>query len=172
MTVTASSTWSTQVNPISGDAAYDLLLATGHSVFLGVPCSLLEPLHRAIRMDSERVRYLAATREDLALGVASGLALGGERPAVLMQNSGLYGSIGALLSLPKLYRLGMTLIVSWRGYGLDKPEHVETGARMQDLLDLIDLPTGLLVGDKATVHQITSQDTPSILLVRPGDLGV
>jgi sulfopyruvate decarboxylase subunit alpha len=156
---------------MSGDAAYDLLLATGHDVFLGVPCSLLEPLHRAIRMDSDHVRYLAATREDLALGVASGLALADRRPAVLMQNSGLYSSIGVLLSLPKLYRLGMTLIVSWRGYGPDKPEHVETGARMQDLLRLLDLPTGLLAAGEPAVRRLISRDTPVILLVRPGDLG-
>ena len=52
-----------------------------------------------------RGRYLGETREDAALGVAAGAYLGGRRPVVIMQNSGLGVSLNALGSLHILYEM-------------------------------------------------------------------
>jgi phosphonopyruvate decarboxylase len=53
----------------------------------------------------------------------SGAYLGGKRPLVVMQNSGLGVSLNALGSLHILYELPVLLLVTWRGYqGKDAPE--------------------------------------------------
>jgi sulfopyruvate decarboxylase alpha subunit len=49
------------------------------------------------------------------VGIAAGAALGGKRPALLIQNSGLGNAINALLSLTRLYGLPLPLIISQRG---------------------------------------------------------
>src|SRR5215472_12152565 len=91
------------------------LQTLGYDFFCGVPCSLLAAL--VTSMERSGTGYYPASREDLALGLAAGAALAGHHPAVLMQNSGLGLSINALLSLHKLYKLAVLLIISWRGEG-------------------------------------------------------
>ena len=66
------------------------------------PCSLVGPVIAELE---RRGRYLGETREDAALGVAAGAYLGGRRPVVIMQNSGLGVSLNALGSLHILYEL-------------------------------------------------------------------
>jgi phosphonopyruvate decarboxylase len=69
----------------------------GFDFFTGVPCSLIEDLIAVL--ETGRAPYVAAVREDSAVGVAAGAWLGGRRPVVLMQNTGLGTSLNALASL-------------------------------------------------------------------------
>lgn len=116
----------------------------GYDFFCGVPCSLLKGVIR--RFDTEpRWGYVSATREDSALGMAGGAWLGGRRPVVLMQNSGLGVSLNALASLHLLYGLPTLLVVSWRGEGgKDAPEHLLMGAIMDPYFRMLDLPWRVL----------------------------
>lgn len=52
-----------------------------------------------------RLPYVAAVKEDVAIGLVAGAWLAGKTPAVLMQNSGLSTSLNALASLSLLYEL-------------------------------------------------------------------
>lgn len=52
-----------------------------------------------------RLPYVAAVKEDVAIGLGAGAWLAGKTPAVLMQNSGLGTSLNALASLSLLYEL-------------------------------------------------------------------
>jgi len=61
------------------------------------------------------VRLVLATREEEAFGIAAGLFLGGRRPAVMLQSSGLGNSINALTTLIVPYRIPMLIVVSMRG---------------------------------------------------------
>jgi len=61
------------------------------------------------------LRYIPVTREEEAVGIASGCAVAGKKPLILMQNSGLGNSINALLSLTYLYKLPLFLLMSHRG---------------------------------------------------------
>ena len=56
-----------------------------------------------------------APRENHAVAAAFGAALGGRRPCVLMQNSGLGLCLDALLGLFRLHGQGLILVVSNRG---------------------------------------------------------
>jgi sulfopyruvate decarboxylase subunit alpha len=61
------------------------------------------------------VRAILATREEEAFGIAAGLYLGGARPAVLLQSSGLGNSLNAITSLLLPYQVPVVAIVSMRG---------------------------------------------------------
>ena len=120
------------------DRFVDRLLGAGFDFFTGVPCSLVGPVIAEL---TRRGVYLGEGREDAALGVAAGAYLGGRRPAVIMQNSGLGVSLNALASLHLLYHIPCLLLVTWRGFeGRDAPEHLIMGERMGRLLDLFEIP--------------------------------
>jgi phosphonopyruvate decarboxylase len=112
--------------------------------FTGVPCSLVEDVI-AVLEQSSRAPYVAAVREDVAVGMAAGAWFAGRRPCVLMQNSGLGTSLNALASLSLMYGLPALLVVTWRGHeGKDAPEHILTGAITPNLLELLGIPYRVL----------------------------
>jgi sulfopyruvate decarboxylase subunit alpha len=116
----------------------------GFDFFCGVPCSLLKGLVSHLDQDRD-AHYISATREDSALGMAAGAFLGGKRPMVLLQNSGLGVSVNALASLHTMYELPALMAISWRGEGgNDAPEHILMGQIMLPILDLLGVPHRVL----------------------------
>jgi sulfopyruvate decarboxylase alpha subunit len=61
------------------------------------------------------VKTMIATREEEAFGIAAGLYLGGARPTVMLQSSGLGNSLNALTSLLLPYQIPALIVVSMRG---------------------------------------------------------
>jgi len=61
------------------------------------------------------VRLILATREEEAFGVAAGLYLGGHRPTVMLQSSGLGNSLNAITSLLLPYQIPVLAVISMRG---------------------------------------------------------
>ena len=113
-------------------------------------------------------------REDVALGLAAGAWLGGRRPVVVMQNSGLGTSLNALASLSLMYGLPALLIVTWRGFdGKDAPEHLLMGEISPKLLDLLGIPYRVLRPESADElltwarREMDARETPVALLVPP-----
>ena len=130
------------------------LKGAGFDFFCGVPCSLLKGLVSLLDHD-ESAHYISATREDSALGMAAGAYLGGKRPMVLMQNSGLGVSVNALASLHTMYDLPALLVISWRGEGgNDAPEHILMGKIMHPTLDLMPTPHRVVVKDEPMAPQL------------------
>lgn len=126
--------------PSHAPAFVAALKEAGFDFFCGVPCSLLKGLVSLLDQD-ETLRYVSATREDSALGMAAGAYFGGKRPMVLMQNSGLGVSVNALASLHTLYEIPVLLIISWRGEDRsDAPEHWMMGEIMHPVLDQMKIP--------------------------------
>jgi len=148
------------------------LLAEGFDFYCGVPCSYLEGLFHRLE---QRPGFVAATREDLAVGMAVGAWLGGRQPVVLLQNSGLGTALNALVSLPSLYRVPVLLVTSWRGEGgRDAPEHVVMGEITPRLLDLAGIEARVLdveqpersVAEAAAL--VRKAEGPAALIVRKG----
>jgi phosphonopyruvate decarboxylase len=159
---------------ISGAAFADLLERRGFDFFAGVPCSLIEDLI-AVLERHPRLPYVAAVREDLAVGLAVGAWFGGKRPAVLMQNSGLGTSLNALASLALMYGIPSLLVVTWRGHrGQDAPEHTLMGAISPGLLELLGIPYRIadpasIEGDLAwAASEMDARMQPVALVVPPG----
>lgn len=107
----------------------------------GVPCSYFKDLFVAIEKD-DRVTYLPTTREDEAMGIATGYVLGGGRTFLLMQNSGLANIGDALTSLTQLYQIPCIIFVSYRGLESDRdfPEHTIMGDVTKPVLDAYQIP--------------------------------
>jgi phosphonopyruvate decarboxylase len=134
---------------ITGHDLAALLTRHRFDFFTGVPCSLVEDVLAVLEQD-KRAPYVAAVREDVAVGMAAGAWLAGRRPCVLMQNSGLGTSLNALASLSLMYGLPALVVVTWRGHGgKDAPEHILTGAITPALLDLLGMPYRVLSAETA-----------------------
>ncbi len=150
----------------------DALLAAGFDFFTGVPCSLVASVIAELE---HRELYFGELREDAALGVAAGAYLGGRRPVVVMQNSGLGVSLNVLGSLHLLYRIPCLLLPTWRGHeGRDAPEHLVMGAVLPGLLELFAIPHRALSAPSvdedvrwAAAH-LAETGTPVALVVPPG----
>ena len=146
----------------------------GFNFFTGVPCSILKDVIIYLSEDPD-VPYIPATREDEAIGIATGAYLAGKKPVVLMQNSGLGNSIGTLASLVLLYEIPLLLLISWRGYqGKDAPEHLIMGKSMLKLLEDIGVPAQLLSKENAeetisnAVKMMEERSLPTAIIVRRG----
>lgn len=158
---------------MTGKEFTDLMEDRGYDFFTGVPCSFLEEII-AVLENHSRLPYLAAVREDAALGLAAGAWLAGRMPVVLMQNSGLGVSLNALASLSLLYKLPCLLLVSWRGYeGRDAPEHLLMGKIFLHLLETLGVHHRVLQADRFeeavewATTQMASCHEPVALLVPP-----
>jgi phosphonopyruvate decarboxylase len=159
---------------VSGSAFADLLERHGFDFFAGVPCSLIEDLIAVLEVHP-RLPYVAAVREDVAVGLAVGAWFGGKRPAVLMQNSGLGTSLNALASLALMYGVPSLLVVTWRGHvGHDAPEHILMGEISPGLLDLVGVAHRVVSAESLEADlawaaaAMDARMQPVALLVPPG----
>jgi sulfopyruvate decarboxylase subunit alpha len=60
-------------------------------------------------------RVFPATREEEAVGIASGLAMAGRRCLLIIQDNGIGNALTALTTFPEPYHIPLTVIVSRRG---------------------------------------------------------
>lgn len=146
----------------------------GFDFFVGVPDTILKGVIDVLSADSE-VRYVPAAREEEAIGIAVGAYLGWKQPVLLMQNSGFGNSIGALASLPLLYKIPLLLLISWRGYeGKDAPEHFVIGKCTVSLLKDVGMWAETLTDknwDEAiarVVGVIEERRVPAAILIKEG----
>jgi sulfopyruvate decarboxylase subunit alpha len=91
------------------------LHAAGIRHVVYVPDNPLSHVLKSLREDYPDIRTTLATREEEGFGIAAGLYLGGQRPAVLLQSSGLGNSLNALTSLLIPYQIPMFIGISMRG---------------------------------------------------------
>ena len=124
---------------------FDYLVKNKIENFIGVPDSTMKYF---IDQGFKRKRVLIATREDEAIGIASGFALSKSNSLVFMQNAGFANSISTITSLVQLYEIPLIFLIGWRGYlKKDAPEHVKIGKIQPDLLKILDLQ-GKIITDK------------------------
>ena len=146
----------------------------GFNFYSGVPCSYLGSIIKCLSQNNH-YQYVPATREDEALSIAAGAYMGGRKPVVLMQNSGLGNSIDTLTSLILLYKIPVLLIISWRGYEEnDYVEHSLMGRYMMPFLKTMKIPAIILSKDKlneqtAEADQVMKRtETPVALILKKG----
>jgi len=156
---------------VPGAAFVGELKRHGFDFFAGVPCSFLTAILDRLQAEG----YRPAVREDVAIGLAAGAYLAGRRPVVLMQNSGLGGSLNALASLNLIYRIPVLLVISLRGYQIeDAPEHWVMGEVTARLLETVRIPYRIVgeatyVDDCAAMAKVFGEERfPAALLIRKG----
>jgi sulfopyruvate decarboxylase subunit alpha len=103
------------VSPLWATAVCAGIHAIGSRDVVYVPDNPLSHILRVFESTYPHVRLVLATREEEAFGIAAGLYLGGRRPTVMCQSSGIGNSLNAITSLLLPYEIPLLMIVSWRG---------------------------------------------------------
>jgi sulfopyruvate decarboxylase subunit alpha len=117
------------------------LHAAGSRHVVYVPDNPLSHVLRLLGDAYADVRTTLATREEEAFGIAAGLYLGGARPTVMLQSSGLGNSLNALTSLLVPYRIPVLAIISMRGdAGEWNDAQVPMGRAVRPICDAIGVP--------------------------------
>jgi phosphonopyruvate decarboxylase len=151
---------------------------SGIDLFSGVPCSLFTSLIDTV-IAQPAANYIGAANEGDALAIACGAELGGQRAAVLFQNSGLGNAVNPFTSLAETFRIPALIICSWRGQpgaAPDEPQHDRMGKITPALFELMGIPWELLPTDEAAIaatlerakSHMDSKHTPYALIVRRG----
>jgi len=92
---------------------FKYFLKNGIENFIGVPDSTL--IH-FIDEGLKRKKILIVTREEEAIGIATGISLSDYPTLIFMQNAGFGNCISTITSLVKLYKIPMIFVIGWRGY--------------------------------------------------------
>jgi sulfopyruvate decarboxylase subunit alpha len=115
--------------------------AAGSRDVVYVPDNPLSHVLRVFEHQFPDVRLLLATREEEAFGIAAGLYLGGRRPTVLLQSSGIGNSLNALTSLLIPYQIPALMVVSMRGdNGEWNAAQVPMGRAVRTIFESIGVP--------------------------------
>ena len=110
--------------------------------FIGVPDSTLKHF---IDEGLKNKKIIITTREEEAIGIASGTTLSKSSSLVFMQNAGFANSISTITSLVQLYEIPIIFLIGWRGYlSDDAPEHLKIGKIQPELLKTIGLKSKIL----------------------------
>ena len=122
---------------ISANFLINQLSKYGFNFFTGVPCSNLTSVINGV-MNSKKIKYIGATSEGEAVGIASGAWLAGKKSVVMIQNSGLGNTINPLTSLNYPFKIPILLITTWRGDPKikDEPQHELIGKITKKILTL------------------------------------
>ena len=121
---------------------FDYLIKNKIENFIGVPDSTMKYF---IDQGFKHKKVLITTREDEAIGIASGFALSKSKSLVFMQNAGFANSISTITSLVQLYEIPLIFLIGWRGYlKKDAPEHMKIGKIQPNLLKILDLPSKII----------------------------
>lgn len=108
-----------QVSSRASQALYEAIKKVGVDFVVTFPCNWTSILINFIACDSDIV-HIPVTREEEGIGIAAGAYLGGKKPAIIMQSSGIGNSLNALASLNLTYKIPLLLLISHRGIEREK----------------------------------------------------
>jgi sulfopyruvate decarboxylase TPP-binding subunit len=103
---------------LSGPEFVRAITGLGVSHVVWLPDSATGRWERALE-DSRAIRLVRVCREGEAWAVAGGLVLGGARPLVVIQNTGLFESGDALRNILHDLRLPLYALIGYRSYLVD-----------------------------------------------------
>lgn len=146
----------------------NFLLNNNVENLIGVPDSTLKHF---ISEGLKKKKIIIATREEEAIGIASGMSLSNSHSLVFMQNAGFANSLSTITSLVQLYKIPIIFLIGWRGYmSSDAPEHVKIGKIQPVLLKTIGLASRIVKDENWKESCLwalkTSKTSPCALIIR------
>ena len=121
---------------------FDFFVKNKVENFLGVPDSTLKHF---INRGLEKNKITITTKEEEAIGIATGMSLSKSTSLVFMQNAGFGNSISTITSLVQLYKIPFIFLIGWRGYlSSDAPEHLLFGKIQPEILKSLGMKTQIL----------------------------
>jgi sulfopyruvate decarboxylase subunit alpha len=119
---------------------YDSLKACDIRLMSALPETWLVHLIRMAEEDAD-VTLVRLAKEEEGVGIGAGAHLAGVKSALLMQNHGFLQSINGIVSLARLYRIPLLMLISYRGeFGERDPWQTEGGGVTEALLRALSIP--------------------------------
>jgi sulfopyruvate decarboxylase TPP-binding subunit len=107
-------------------------------------------------MRASQLTLVPVCREGEAMAIAAGLIMGGKRPVVLIQSTGLYESGDSVRGLCLDLKLPLLLMIGYRGYaGRSRPPSDSAARFLEPILDAWSIPYYIVDSD-ATCHHISA----------------
>lgn len=103
------------MNGVSAGATVTEIKRLGFTHILAVPDSESRLLCEAVQADPSLI-YITPCREGESVAIAAGLWVGGEKPLLVIQNTGLMEAGDALRGCGVGPGVPLRLLVGWRGY--------------------------------------------------------
>lgn len=136
-----------------------------------LPCDRIKCL---LPLISENIKTIPLTREENGVGICAGAYLGGGRPIMVIQSTGLGNMINALESLNLTYGIPLPVLASWRGVYKEPIEaQIQLGKRLPAILDSAGLEfTAIELRDELdkiepAIKDSFSNNHPHIILISP-----
>lgn len=133
----------------SATATIQVLRDLGISHVVSIPDGESRHLYQAL-LDDPAIEVVLPTREGEGIAIAAGLWVGGLRPLVLLQNTGLMEAGDALRGCGIGPRIPLLLMIGWRGYpgAIAGREPIDSAYPYTEaLLDAWGVPHRLLMSD-------------------------
>ncbi len=136
-----------------------------------LPCDRIKAL---LPLISQSIDTIPLTREENGLGICAGVYLGGGRPVMVIQSTGLGNMINALLSLNLTYGIPLPVLASWRGVYKESIEaQVQLGKRLPGIMESAGLETTIIENQdelgniEKAIADSFSNNHPHIILISP-----
>ncbi len=110
----------------------DILKRNRIDIAATLPCDRIKAL---LPLISANIKTIQLTREENGVGICAGVHLGGKRPVMVIQSTGLGNMINALESLNLTYGFPLPVLASWRGVYKEAIEaQVQLGQKLPAIL--------------------------------------
>jgi sulfopyruvate decarboxylase TPP-binding subunit len=141
----------TQVIPdgIGAGAVVDALVACGVTHVVWLVDSETGALYDALTSAQQegRLTTIPICREGEAIAVSLGLLIGGRKPVVIIQNTGLFESGDSLRGQAIDFELPIVMMIGYRGWKADRSMVTDSAATyLEPVLDAYGVPHHLLSG--------------------------
>jgi sulfopyruvate decarboxylase len=150
----------------------DELKEQGIDLVSAIPCDRAKGLFFRL---PEEFRHIGLTREEDGVGISAGAYLGGARPLVALQSSGLGNMLNAILSLTTTFGLPLPILASWRGGANEViPAQIPFNRPLPRILAAAGIPCTILANRNRpreigeAIAAAYRNHTPHVILVRPG----
>src|ERR671927_825899 len=128
------------VSVANSQLIYDSLKTCDVRLISALPETWLVHLMRMADEDPD-VTLVRLAKEEEGVGISAGAHLAGVRSAMLMQNHGFLQSINGIVSLARLYRIPLLMLISYRGeFGERDPWQTEGGGTTTAFLQALGTP--------------------------------
>jgi sulfopyruvate decarboxylase subunit alpha len=128
------------VSQTHSELVYTSLKACNIQLISALPETWLVHLIRMAE-DDPTMQLIRLAKEEEGVGISAGAHLAGVKSVMLMQNHGFLQSVNGIVSLARLYRIPLLMLISYRGeFGERDPWQTEGGGVTEAILQALDIP--------------------------------
>src|SRR5262249_28398539 len=146
---------------------YDSLKACGVSLVSALPETWLVHLIRMAEHDPEMILVRLAKEEE-SVGISPRACLAGAKWGKPLRHHGFLQSVNGIVSLARLYRIPLLMLISYRGeLGERDPWQTEGGGVTEPVLRALDIPYERLDEPAQAAHLIRKAQTLAESSLKP-----